>query len=71
MNINALNNYNEWKNCITVSCGIPLTKEYVNTRLKELSDSSNPKTIEFNKIYGEDYTQMIISHFQRAQIELN
>lgn len=71
MNLASLQNYNEWKKCITISCGIPLTKDFVNTRLTELTDEKNPKTLEFKKIYGESFTQMIISHFQQAQSELN
>ena len=70
MNIQELSNYSKWKECITVSCALPLTKEYVDLRLKDLLDASHPKTIEFKKVYGEDYTQMIIGHFQHAQAEL-
>lgn len=67
----ALENYEDWKHCITVKCNIPLTKTFVEERLVELKDTSNPKTIQFTKLYGSDHMNTIIRHLEQASFELN
>lgn len=61
--------YHQWRECITVRCGIPLTADYIEGRLQELRDTAHPRTIEFAHKYGEAYTQQIIRWFEQAARE--
>ena len=62
--------YEQWRNCIEVRCGIPLTTEYVAKRLAELQDQKDVKTREFAKLYGANHLQQIIHWFRRAADEM-
>jgi hypothetical protein len=58
-----INTYEEWKYCIEVSCGIKLTKTFIEQRIKELSDNSDAHTKSFTALYGTDYKNQIIEWF--------
>lgn len=62
--------YEAWKHCITVKCRIPLTAEYVATRLKALSDLTDPMTARFVVLYGDPYRLRTIGWFEQARAEL-
>ncbi len=59
-------NYQQWRDCITIRCGIPLTSSYIKSRLSELRDEKHPRTIEFASKYGNDYLKQVISWFEQA-----
>jgi hypothetical protein len=61
--------YQQWRECITVRCGIALTKTYIASRLVELRDPSHPKTHEFCGKYGQAYLTQIVQWFETAQKE--
>ncbi len=61
-----LNNYQEWRECIEVKCGILLTQTFVHNRIEELNDLTNQHTAEFIKLYGEDYKNLILSWFTQS-----
>ena len=63
-------NYADWKECITVYCGIPLTLAYVEQRLSALRDPSDYSTRRFIEIHGEAYLARIIGWFEQAEREL-
>ena len=63
-------NYAEWRQLITVQAGLPLTWSFVEERLRELADASNPRTPEFRERYGDAYTQQVIGWFEQAQHEV-
>ena len=63
-------NYEQWKHCITVDCGIPLTADYVNQRLTVWRDESLEETARFRRLYGDDYWRTVITWFERAEQEL-
>lgn len=63
-------NYQQWRHCIEVDCGIPLTPEFVDKRLAALQNSKDPKTQAFEKLYGVDHLQMTIAWFKQAEAEL-
>ena len=44
-----------WKHCITVACGIPLTKQYAEERVRVLSDDTLPETKRFVEKYGNEW----------------
>ena len=59
-------NFLEWKNCIEVNCGIPLTTSFVTKRIAELSDDNNHQTKEFEKLYGTTHRQKVIKWFEQS-----
>lgn len=64
-------NYENWKHCITVSCGIPLTVDYIRTRLVDLKNPSDFHTQKFIKTWGEDYLETVVGWFERAKTEFS
>lgn len=63
-------NFDDWKYCIQVSCGIKLTGDFIEQRLAALNDISNKHTKEFIQLYGKDYQEQVISWFKIAHIHL-
>lgn len=58
--------YQEWRAAITGPCGLTLTKDYCETRIKALNDPAEPSTKSFTEAYGDDYRQLVISWFEQA-----
>lgn len=65
----ALNSYEDWKHCITVSCGIPLTAPYIDQRLSALRDRADYATQKFVATWGESHRLRVIAWFEQAQQE--
>lgn len=63
-------NYEQWQHCITVECGIPLTPEYVEQRLRVWRDEKSQETGRFRRLYGDAYFSFMLSCFERASKEL-
>ena len=66
----ALNTYEDWRECIEVHCGIPLTRDFISERLAELQDRGHPKTKEFERLYGENHLKRTIGWFEQAAKDL-
>lgn len=64
-------NYDEWRHCITVKCGIPLTPEYIAERINSLQDGTDFRTRQFLEIYGQQYHQQVLAWFHQAEQEVN
>ena len=47
------NTFDEWKHCITVQFGIPLTADFVTGRIEALEDRSDYGTRKFIEQWGE------------------
>lgn len=56
--------YNEWRHFISEQCGISLTRVFVEARIKELNDDSNPRTREFREKYGLEHLNRVIGWFE-------
>lgn len=61
--------YESWKKCITISCGISLTTQYINNRLVELSNKDNKFTQRFIELYGDEHYQHVLEWFDRSREE--
>lgn len=61
--------YQEWRECITVRCGLDLHRQYIVSRLQQLRDASHPKTREFVGKYGEIHLRQIVRWFEIAHEE--
>jgi dihydroorotase len=60
--------YEEWKNCVTVSCGINLTREFLQKRIAVFENRTNNETQKFISIYGEKHYLQILSWFKQAAV---
>ncbi|MEO1269090.1 MAG: hypothetical protein AAFX99_13395 [Myxococcota bacterium] len=65
-----LENYENWKHCITVQCKIKLTPEYVAKRIAALSNERDPMTARFIKLYGDEHRKRTMGWFEQARTEL-
>ena len=63
--------YEDWKHCITVSCDIPLTPQYVQQRIATLTDESDLHTQKFVETWGEAHLARTIAWFRQAEAELS
>ena len=61
--------YDEWKYCITVKCGIALTQDYINERLRALSTTNDHATAKFVEMWGSEHYQKTVSWFEQAASE--
>ena len=68
--MDSLRNYEDWKQCITVLCGIPLDLSYVEKRLTALRDPKDFGTQKFIATWGEDHLARVIGWFEQAESEL-
>jgi len=65
-----LTTYEDWKHFITVSCGIPLTSEYIQERIKDLNNSTDYGTRKLIETWGEDHCKKVIAWFEKARSEI-
>lgn len=62
--------YDEWRHCITILCGIPLTPTYVETRLTALADPADHGTQRFVQTWGPAHLEAVRAWFAQARSEL-
>ena len=48
-------NFNEWKYCITVECGIELSASFITQRLLVWRDENHEETRRFRQRFGDNY----------------
>ena len=63
------NTYEEWRHCITIKCGIPLTDAYIEERLRALRSPRDAATERFRKLYGQRRLDQTIRWFEQARAE--
>ena len=61
--------YDAWKICITQKCNVPLTRDFINERITELSKIDSPSRLLFEKKYGQHWTETILSYFKQALMD--
>ncbi|WP_333835223.1 hypothetical protein [Rubrimonas sp.] len=69
--VKRLETYEDWKTCITVDCGIPLTRAFCVERLAELRDAEAYPTLRFVNTWGDAHRRRVIEWFERAAAELS
>ncbi|KPQ26863.1 MAG: hypothetical protein HLUCCX14_16990 [Marinobacter excellens HL-55] len=62
--------YEEWQHCITVICNQPMTRGYIEQRIKALNTPSDHMTAKFVQLYGEQQRARTLEWFERARNEL-
>ncbi|MEJ8563532.1 hypothetical protein QTO30_21365 [Yoonia sp. GPGPB17] len=63
--------YEDWKHCITIKCGIPLTSDYVAERLTALHDHTDYQTEKFINRWGAAHHARTLAWFEQAAKELS
>ena len=63
------NTYEEWRDCITQKCGIPLTAAYIEERLRVLRSPRDAATVRFRKLYGQQQLDLTVRWFEQARAE--
>ena len=58
--------YDAWKNCITHKCKIPLTKVFVNERIRVLSDVKSSGYKSFVDAFGPHWTKTVLGYLNEA-----
>ena len=61
--------YGEWEYCITVKCGIALTQDYINERLRALLTTNDHATAKFVEMWGSEHHQKTVNWFKQAANE--
>lgn len=59
-------NYEEWRHCITVECGIDLTQAFIEERLAVWRNAQSEESHRFRRLYGEQHLQEVLGWFVRA-----
>ncbi len=62
-------NFEEWRQCIEVLCRIPLTKAFVESRIRELSKPKSKLDRRFVEMYGEEHRVQVLSWYKKVQAE--
>ncbi|MEO0372884.1 MAG: hypothetical protein AAF231_15620 [Pseudomonadota bacterium] len=62
--------YDEWEHCITVQCGIPLTAEFVDERIKAMTDETDIHTRKFIEQWGVAHFNQTLAWFEQAKARL-
>ena len=63
-------NFNEWKYCITVECGIELSASFIAQRLLVWKDENHEETRRFRQRFGDNYWRSVIGWFTQAEEEV-
>ena len=63
-------NFQEWKYCITVECGITLNASFINQRLSVWRNENHEETRRFRQRYGDNHWHSVIGWFAEAERQL-
>lgn len=58
--------YDQWRHCIEHHCGIPLTAEFAQKRIKELENPKSEHTKRFIESYGPQHHERVLSWFRQV-----
>lgn len=64
---NIPQNYEEWRHCIVVGCGIELTPGFIKARIASLQNKHDSHTQQFIRLYGQQHHQKVLEWFMQAQ----
>lgn len=59
----------EWRYCIEVLCGTPLTESFVESRIRQLTQLEDKLDRRFLELYGEEHRQQVLTWYRQVQSE--
>ena len=62
--------YAQWHHCITVECGIALTRAFAEERLAVWSNPAADETRRFEQLYGPAHRERVRQWFAQALTQL-
>jgi hypothetical protein len=62
--------YEQWRHCITMDCGIPLTRAYAQERLAVWGNPSAEETRRFEQLYGPAHRERVLQWFAQSLKQL-
>jgi hypothetical protein len=62
--------YEQWQHCITVECGVPLTRRFVEERLGVWANPAAEETRRFEQFYGAAHRERVRQWFAQALTQL-
>ena len=60
-------NYEEWRHCIVVECGLELNPGFIEERIALLQDNRDYYTQQFVRLYGQQHYQKTLGWFMQAR----
>jgi len=60
-------NFDEWRHCIVVDCGLELSQSFIEQRISSLQDMSEHYTQQFVHKYGPEHHQRVLGWFEQAR----
>ena len=60
-------NFDEWRHCIVVECGLKLTSSFIEQRISALKNNSEHYTQQFIRKYGAQHHQRVLNWFIQAR----
>jgi hypothetical protein len=60
-------NYEEWRHCIVVECGLELTPSFIEKRISALKNNKEYYTQQFIHLYGQQHHQKVLGWFMQAR----
>jgi hypothetical protein len=61
--------YAQWRHCITVECGFPLSADFIAQRLAVWRNPQLEETQRFRRLYGDAHWQAVQRWFVQAAQE--
>lgn len=58
--------YDGWRHCIEVDCGIALTAFWIRQRIAALRDAEDRHTRRFVELWGAEHHRQVLAWFCRA-----
>lgn len=62
--------FDSWRACIVVKCGIPLTGDFLERRIAVYEDLDLLETKRFIALYGDEHHQNVLTWLRRALVEV-
>jgi len=59
-------NYEEWRHCIIVECGLELSPSFIEQRIAALQNNGEHYTQQFVRKYGAQHHQRVLGWFMQA-----
>ncbi|MBK0052729.1 hypothetical protein [Stenotrophomonas sp. S39] len=63
--------YQEWRHCIEIECGIPISQSFLQERIAGLANCSDHYTQQFTRLWGAAHLTQVRKWFSQAAEELS